>query len=320
MSPRIVRVLAPNPSVYTLDGTNTWIVGSDPAAVIDPGPDIREHLEEVRRAAGRIAMILLTHQHEDHASGAPALSRMTDAPILAYRNRGALGLQDGQQLTLASTTLVAIHAPGHTRDSTAIYEPDSRSLFAGDTVLGRGTSFLDPPEGDLAAYLRSLRRLKALAARAIYPGHGPAVFRVAGKLDEYLTHRAERERQVLAALNEQEERSPEDLVPEIYAGYPEDTWPLAARSVLAHLLKLEADGRVRRLDPEEAPRFVLSETHPCARCGRPVRGRSRLCERCSLEVLQESPSMAPSKEDAATGTDAPAPEPGARRAAKPSHD
>jgi glyoxylase-like metal-dependent hydrolase (beta-lactamase superfamily II) len=320
MSPRIVRVLAPNPSVYTLEGTNTWIVGSDPAAVLDPGPDIAEHLDEVRRTAGRIAMILLTHQHEDHASGAPGLSRMTGAPVLAYRNRGALRLRDGQQLTLASTTLVAVHAPGHTGDSTAIYEPGGRSLFTGDTVLGRGTSFLDPPEGDLAAYLRSLRRLKELGARAVYPGHGSAVFRVADKLDEYLEHRAERERQVLAALSEQDERSPEDLVPGIYAGYPQDAWPLAARSVLAHLVKLEADGRVRRFGPEEAPRFALAETHPCARCGRPVRGRSRLCERCSLEVLQESPSMVPSKEDAAAGNDAAATEPGARRAAKPSHD
>jgi glyoxylase-like metal-dependent hydrolase (beta-lactamase superfamily II) len=311
MSASIVRVLAPNPSVYTLDGTNTWIVGSDPAAVIDPGPDIAEHLEEVRRAAGRIAMILLTHHHEDHASGAPTLSRTTGAPVLAYRGRGPLRLRDGQQLTLASTTLVAVHGPGHTRDSIAIYEPEARSLFTGDTVLGRGTSFLDPPEGDLAAYLRSLRRLKELGARAIYPGHGPAVFRVRDKLDEYLEHRAERERQVLAALNERQDRSSVDLVPEIYAGYPEDAWPLAARSVLAHLLKLEADGRARRLGTEEEPRFVLAETLPCARCGRRVRGRSPLCERCSLEALQESPSTG-STHDAAPGSDAPAAEPGAR--------
>jgi glyoxylase-like metal-dependent hydrolase (beta-lactamase superfamily II) len=290
MSPRIIRVLAPNPSVYTLDGTNTWIVGRDPAAVIDPGPDIPSHLEEVRREAGRVAMILLTHRHEDHASGASAFSEMTGAPVLAATERGATRLRDGQRLTLGALTLIAVHAPGHTRDSTALLEPESRSLFTGDTVLGRGTSFIDPPDGDLASYLRSLRRLRELDARTLYPGHGPTVFRVRAKLDEYLHHRGERERQVLAALGD-EERSAEDLVPEIYAGYPEEALPLAARSVLAHLLKLEAEGRVRKTGTAGA-RFAIAETHPCARCGRPVRGGKPLCERCSVEVLQESPSAA----------------------------
>ena len=171
----------------------------------------------------------------------------------------------------------------------AFLVPEQGALFTGDTVLGRGTSFIDPPDGDLAAYLRTLRRLRELDARAIYPGHGPAVFRVAEKLDEYVRHRAERERQVLRALGE-EERTAADLVPEIYADYPEEAWPLAERSVLAHLLKLEADGRVRRTTgADDAARFALAETHPCARCGRPVRGSAPLCERCSIEVLQESP-------------------------------
>jgi glyoxylase-like metal-dependent hydrolase (beta-lactamase superfamily II) len=290
MSPRIVRVLAPNPSVYTLEGTNTWIVGNDPAAVIDPGPDISTHLEEVRREAGRVAMILLTHRHEDHASGGPALSEMTGAPVLAAMGRGPMHLHDGQELELGRLTLVAVSAPGHTRDSTAILDPDSRSLFTGDTVLGRGTSFIDPPDGDVASYLRSLRRLRELDARTLYPGHGPTVFRVRAKLDEYLEHRAERERQVLAAIGT-EERAPEDLVPEIYAGYPQEALPLAARSVLAHLLKLESEGRVRKSGPADAPRFAIAETHPCTRCGRSVRGRNPLCERCSIEVLQESPSV-----------------------------
>ena len=288
MTVRIVRVLAPNPSVYTLDGTNTWVVGGDPSVVIDPGPDIPSHLEEVAGAAGRVSAILLTHRHEDHATGAPALAEMTGAPVLSFGNGGATRLRDEQVLTFGDLSLVAFHVPGHTTDSVSHLEPESRALFTGDTVLGRGTSFIDPPEGDVAAYLRSLRRLRDLDAAVIYPGHGPAVFRVREKLDEYLHHRVERERQVLSALGD-DARTAEELVPVIYAGYPKEAWPLAACSVLAHLLKLETEGRVRRVAPasDDEARFALTETHPCARCGRPVRGAAPLCEKHSLEMLQE---------------------------------
>jgi len=285
---RVVRVLAPNPSVYTLEGTNTWIVGGDPSVVIDPGPDVTPHLEEVSRVAGRVAAILLTHQHEDHATGAAALAEMTGAPVLSFESEGARHLRDEQALEFADLSLVAFHVPGHTTDSVALLEPESRALFTGDTVLGRGTSFIDPPEGDVAAYLRSLRRLRDLDAAVIYPGHGPAVFRVREKLDEYLHHRLERERQVLSALGD-DGRTAKELVPAIYAEYPKEAWPLAARSVLAHLLKLETEGRVRRVETatNDDARFALTETHPCARCGRPVRGAAPLCEKHSLEMLQE---------------------------------
>src|SRR5207253_1957811 len=147
-------------------------------------------------------MILLTHTHEDHATGAPALSELTGAPVLGFDRPEPYRLRDRQELTVGELTVVALHAPGHTSDSMAFLVPEQGALFTGDTVLGRGTSFIDPPDGDLAAYLRTLRRLRAVDARAIYPGHGPAVFRVAEKLDEYLHHRAERERQVLRALGE----------------------------------------------------------------------------------------------------------------------
>jgi glyoxylase-like metal-dependent hydrolase (beta-lactamase superfamily II) len=290
---RVVRVLAPNPSVYTLEGTNTWVVGAGPSVVIDPGPGIASHLEEVARAAGRVAAILLTHRHEDHATGAPALAEMTRAPVLSGDGDGALRLRDEQQLTFGDLSLVAYAVPGHTADSVAFLEPESRALFTGDTVLGRGTSFIDPPEGDVAAYLRSLRRLRDLDAAVIYPGHGPAVFRVADKLEEYLHHRVERERQVLDALGDGA-RTAEELVPAIYADYAREAWSLAARSVLAHLLKLENEGRVRRVAPapNDEARFAPTETHPCGRCGRPVRGAAPLCERHSLEALQEAPPSA----------------------------
>ena len=107
MSARIARILAPNPSVYTLEGTNTWILGEGPAVVIDPGPDIRAHLEDVARIAGRVAMILLTHSHEDHATGAPGLSELTGAPVLGFGRPGAFRLHDGQELSIGELTVVA---------------------------------------------------------------------------------------------------------------------------------------------------------------------------------------------------------------------
>lgn len=285
---RIVRVLAPNPGVRELEGTNTWVVGRWPAAVVDPGVDDARHLAEVLEVAGRVGAILLTHDHPDHAPGAGTLAAMTGAPVYAARPaRGMRRLRDGQEVRLPGVRLRVIATPGHTPDHVAfLLEPD-RALFTGDLVLGRGTSVIDPPEGDLAQYLRSLRRLRELGPRTIYPGHGPVVLDAIAKLEEYLAHREERERQVLAGLAEGP-RTPEELVPVIYAGYPAELHPLAARSVLAHLLKLEAEGRVRRLRAGGETAFALADPRACARCGRTVTGRGRLCGPCSLAVLQET--------------------------------
>lgn len=285
---RIVRVLAPNPGVRELEGTNTWVVGRWPAAVVDPGVDDERHLQEVLAAAGRVGAILLTHDHPDHAPGAGTLAAMTGAPVYAARPAaGMRRLRDGQEIRLPGVRLRVIATPGHTPDHVAfLLEPD-RALFTGDLVLGRGTSVIDPPEGDLVQYLRSLRRLRELGPRTIYPGHGPVVLDAIAKLEEYLAHREERERQVLAGLAEGP-RTPEELVPAIYAGYPVELHSLAARSVLAHLLKLEAEGRVRRRKADGETVFALADPRACARCGRKVTGRGRLCGPCSLAVLQET--------------------------------
>ena len=288
--PRVVRVLAPNPSPYTLEGTNTWIVGRDPAVVIDPGPDEPAHLAEVRREARTVAAILLTHDHPDHAPGAPALARDTGAPVLAFRPpAGGRRIRDGEVVRAGGAVLRAVYTPGHSPDHVAFVLEGERALFTGDAVLGRGTSVIDPPEGDLAAYLRSLRRMLELAPRVLYPGHGPVVLDGAGKLREYLEHRAMREEQVLAALEAGRRTIPE-MVEEIYRGYPAELRPLAERSVLAHVVKLEAEGRVVRCPGAGGARYELAEPRVCERCGAPVRGRTRLCRRCSLEVLQERPA------------------------------
>jgi glyoxylase-like metal-dependent hydrolase (beta-lactamase superfamily II) len=285
---RIVRVLAPNPSVYTLGGTNTWIVGEEPSIVIDPGPDDMAHLDEVARAAGRVAAVLVTHDHEDHAPGAPSFAQLVGAPIHAFRLTGAEHLRDGQRfIASGDVDVVAEYTPGHSSDHVAFFVPSEGALFTGDAVVGRGTSFIDPPDGDLVQYLRSLRRMQELNPRVIYPGHGPIVLDARAKLNEYVSHREDRERQVLELLGEGP-RTISDLVASIYAGYPPEVHALAERSVLAHLLKLESEGRAERKGKTDAAKWMKSEPRACARCGRPVKGRARLCGSCSLAVLQDT--------------------------------
>ncbi len=283
---RILRVLAPNPSVYTLEGTNTWIVGADPAVVIDPGPDEPAHLEEAARAAGVVAAVLVTHDHPDHAPGAASFAERVGAPLYAFRLAGAERLRDGQALRAGSLEVRVVATPGHTGDHATFLVATEGALFTGDAVLGRGTSFIDPPEGDLVQYLRSLRRMLDLAPRTIYPGHGPVVLHARAKIEEYLAHRAEREEQVLAALADGR-RTIGEMVEVIYAGYPADVLPLAARSVLAHLGKLEAEGRVERRGKGDGATYAVTTPRTCERCGeRQARPRTKLCGPCSLAVLQ----------------------------------
>jgi glyoxylase-like metal-dependent hydrolase (beta-lactamase superfamily II) len=287
---RIVRLLAPNPGVYTLEGTNTWVVGNTSTFVIDPGPPIPAHLDEVARVAGSVAGVLVTHDHPDHAPGAVAFARRVGAPIYAFRLEGAEHLRDGQTLR-ADVEVRAIHTPGHSSDHLAFQLPGQGALFTGDAILGRGTSFIDPPDGDLAQYLRSLTRMQELEPRILYPGHGPIVFRAADKLHEYIEHRAAREGQILACIA-QRPSTIMTIVTTVYADHPQEVYPLAARSVLAHLLKLQAEGRVSRTGKGLDAEWAVADPRACARCGRPVRGRARYCSTCSLILLQEGSAPA----------------------------
>ena len=255
---RVTRVLAPNPSVFTLEGTNTWIAGEGPVVVIDPGPDDPAHLEEVASTAtatGPVAAVAVTHDHPDHAPGAVAFAAMVGAPLFAFRLAGAEHVRDGQRLPVPGMDIVAIHTPGHTSDHVAFHVPRDRALFTGDAVLGRGTSFIDPPDGDLAQYLRSLAVMQDLKPRTIYPGHGPVVLDAGRTLQEYVDHRAEREAQVVAAVAG-DGATVKAMVATIYADYPAEVHELAARSVLAHLLKLESEGRVQKRGRGQGPRVV----------------------------------------------------------------
>ena len=281
----VTRVLAPNPSIYTLEGTNTWIVGSEPSIVIDPGPDLPEHLDDVVRQAEPVGAVLVTHDHPDHAPGALPFAHQVGAPLYAFRLGGAEKLRTGQRVRAGALDLTAIHTPGHTSDHVVFFEPASGALFSGDAVVGRGTTFIDPPDGDLVQYLRSLKRMEELRPRTIYPGHGPVVLRAQEKILEYLAHREDREKEVLVALAEGP-RTIAEMVEVIYADQPKDVHPLAARSVLAHLLKLADEGRADRTGKTDEGPWTASTPRTCQRCGRIVRGKARYCSSCSLAMLQ----------------------------------
>ena len=291
---RIVRILAPNPGPFTLEGTNTWVIGARPSVVIDPGPDDAGHILAVLDEAEPVGAVLLTHRHPDHAPGAARLSEASGAPVHAFQPQDEeRRLVDDGVVEAGQLRLRIVHTPGHTADHVCFLLEDEGRLFTGDTVLGRGTSVIDPPEGDMAAYLRSLERLRLLDPATIYPGHGPVIFTPKGRLEFYLRHRQEREGQVLQALENGPRTAPE-LVPAIYAGeVSADLYPAAARSALAHLLKLEREGRVVRTGRHRDERFVLVKPKACVRCGRPAAPGSRFCRRCAFSALQEGPGRGP---------------------------
>lgn len=287
-----IRVLAPNPGPFTLEGTNTWVVGAGPALVIDPGPPDPEHIEAVRGQAGSIEAVLLTHRHPDHAGGAALLAERSGAPVLAFRpHPGEKRIRDGQAVEGGGVRVHGVHTPGHAPDHLCFHDRDSGALFTGDAVLGRGTSAICPPEGDMAAYMRSLAVMGRLGPTVIYPGHGPAAWSAAQKIEEYVDHRARREQQVLDGLAG-DPRTPEELVASIYQAYPRELHAAAAGSILAHLVKLEREGLVHRVGSPADRRYSLSSPSVCARCGRPALPRSALCGRCSLAALQEHPGPA----------------------------
>jgi glyoxylase-like metal-dependent hydrolase (beta-lactamase superfamily II) len=254
LEPLVTRVVAPNPSPMTLDGTNTYLVGapgSGQAVLVDPGPDDAAHLAAVEAAliarGARCAAVLVTHHHGDHAEAAlPWGARFTAqvaAATAAVAGEGGRVLTPGDRLRLAGTTLDVVATPGHTADHLA-FRLESGAVLVGDHVLGRGTSVVTHPEGDVAAYLESLRRVHDLGPSALYCGHGPELTEDPGAvLDFYLAHRAYREDQLLTALAAGP-RTVDELVSGVYADVPRQVWPAAAQSTRATLDKLRAEGRV----------------------------------------------------------------------------
>ncbi|HEY1285697.1 MAG TPA: MBL fold metallo-hydrolase [Solirubrobacterales bacterium] len=221
----------------TLEGTNTYLYGSDPCTVIDPGPDVAPHLEAVVAAAGErggIGLVLLTHGHGDHAAGAERLVALAGGETPPAVIRPADGGEQGG--------LRAIATPGHAADHVCFLTAD-RVCFSGDLVLGEGSTFVPPDGGSLAAYMESLRRLQAVPLELICPGHGPWIEDPTAKLAEYVEHREMRERRLLAALD-RGERSRQALLAEVWDDVPGELRGAAATVMEAHLQKLDAEGRL----------------------------------------------------------------------------
>lgn len=242
VSAGIVRLTAPNPSLMTGSGTNTYIVGNGDVAVIDPGPDDERHIAAIEREiaaiGGQLVLILVTHSHVDHLPGAFVLQQRRGVPIAAYNQ--ALGvdvaLRDGQDVAIGGFGFRVLHTPGHAADHLAFYLPEQRELFSGDLIVGEGTVVIGR-DGELEAYLTSLARLLPLELRRIYPGHGPVIDDPRERIEQYIAHRHAREHAILQVLSDQP-CSVAELVRRVYPDIDERLTPVAALTVEAHLRKL----------------------------------------------------------------------------------
>ena len=242
-------VLAPNAGMMTLDGTNTWILRdptSSRAVVVDPGPLDESHLAAVSAAAGDVAVVLLTHHHLDHSEAARAFAERVGCGVRAldpaYR-LGSEGLGDGDVVAVGDLEIRVVGTPGHTADSLSFLLPAERALLTGDTVLGRGTTVVAHPDGELGAYLSSLDRLHELAAAqeatSIWPGHGPVIDDALAVLDLYIAHRHSRLAQVESAVASLgDSASPRAVVELVYADVDPVLWGAAELSVRAQLAYL----------------------------------------------------------------------------------
>jgi glyoxylase-like metal-dependent hydrolase (beta-lactamase superfamily II) len=257
---RALCVLAPNASPMTLDGTNTWVLrepGAARSVVVDPGPPTPSHLDAIRDVAADVAVVLLTHHHLDHSEAARELAESVGCGVRAldpaYR-LGSEGLVEGDVVAVDGLEVHVVATPGHTSDSLSFVLPAERSVLTGDTVLGRGTTVVAHPDGELGAYLSSLDRLHALASAhelaTIWPGHGPVIADALPALDYYIAHRRERLAQVRDAVRTihaaardavpvDHDTLPRRVVEIVYADVDPVLWPAAELSVRAQLAYLE---------------------------------------------------------------------------------
>jgi len=261
------RLTAPNPSIMTGPGTNTYLVGGDDLAVVDPGPEDGGHLERIVAAAGgRVRYVLVTHTHPDHAPGAAALGARIGAKLGGYDARDGfvpdIELRDGDVVDLGPVGLRVIHTPGHasnhlcylverTNGSTSRNEPNL--LLSGDHVMGGSTVVISPPDGDMSEYLVALERLLRFDPRidAIGPGHGPVLAHPQAEIEAVLAHRRAREHAVISALSALGEATVDELVAAVYLDVDPALHPLARRSMWAHLRKLFNERAVSTADPDD---------------------------------------------------------------------
>jgi glyoxylase-like metal-dependent hydrolase (beta-lactamase superfamily II) len=257
IAPGIVRITAPNPGVMTGPGTNSYIIGERELVVIDPGPDIESHAKALIDAVeGRLKWILCTHTHLDHSPAAHALKAATGAAIIGRvcPQDGRQDAQfapdrvfsDGDRVSIDGATLRAIHTPGHASNHLCYLFEERKLLFTGDHVMQGSTVVITPPNGSMRDYLNSLGKLLALDLAALAPGHGRVINTPHDEVRKLIAHRLKREQKVVDALSRKNPGTLDELVPLAYDDVSERLYPVARRSLHAHLIKLVEDGRARQ--------------------------------------------------------------------------
>lgn len=261
VSPLIRRIVARNPGPFTFRGTGTYVVGQGRVAVIDPGPDLAEHVDALLTAlrGETVTHILVTHTHRDHSPAAAALKAAVGAPTYGFGPHGVTGasvesgadldfvpdfpMSDGDAVEGPGWRLEAVHTPGHTDNHLCFALPQERALFSGDHVMGWSTTVIAPPDGDMAQYMHSLAKLRAREDAVYWPTHGAPIRKPQAHVRALIAHRRMRRNAILAALKDGA-ATPEELVPKVYEPLDPRLVRAASRSVLAHLIELAQEGLV----------------------------------------------------------------------------
>lgn len=256
IAPGVRRLVAPNPSMMTGPGTNTYLFGSSEIVVLDPGPAITAHIDNiVEKCAGALRWIVVTHTHPDHSPAARLIANEVDAELLgiAAPEHGHQDktfkpdreLADGDVLETAEFRLEAIHTPGHASNHVCYRHSALDWVFTGDHVIDGSTVVIDPPDGNMKHYIESLQRLKGMQCAALAPGHGEVIDDPDRVISWIIAHRLQREEKVAVAVASYPNHTSHELVPHVYKDVDPKLFGWAERSLLAHLLKLEADGRAQ---------------------------------------------------------------------------